>query len=879
MERVENAVPLRDWLAERKSTSWVQHALTYADDVAASRGAPVDVADLLMGVSSQSKVDGGQGVASVLVEYLDATGFGVVTSAIRPLGSAWRWTGSAVSPEARAVLEDALALAHRLGDGTLRVRHLIAALLRAIPTSVPDLLGSLASMRRAFLAYIGEDEPDSLGAFQEFLGPEPEAPTKASDGSPEAQGWEFATFANDRVDGKTVDRLNVRGEWEAFARVIVSLEAAPPLAVGLFGDWGTGKSFFMEGLYAEVCALTARAQTGELENVCHHIVQVRFNAWHYMDSVLWSNLVGEVFERLSDYYEEQDDWREARAELIEKLGVAKVQLGEAQIRKDAAEAARRQAQTQVEDLTRQIDERRRELADVGAKDVAAYLLNHPEVKHELAEAGKRLGLPDPKPLADQVAAAHGRITGLGGRLRTLWLGLVYHPSALLLVVLALIGVPAAVWLIGRAASFDDFWKTVASTVAGLAALVAAVKPWLDRADGALKTLEGAHEALTKAQDEAPSEFVQRKTQLVGQVAALEGAADAASKELEARVAEVKSLDERLEQIRQDRQLADFVRSRCLSDDYRKHEGIVAVVRDDFEQLSNLMARAREEDAQKHASKYIERIVLYIDDLDRCPADRVVEVLQAVHLLLAFPLFVVVVGIDPNWMRSSLNRYYREQMGLAPGEGGVPDNAPQRYLEKIFQIPFALAPMDEKASRSLMRSLVPDPAPSEEKVDSPSRPSEPVIDPSPSVPVTPVPTPSPVASVPLRYEAKPMRLDKAEHDLLLALAPLAPSPRAMKRLVNTYHLIRALPSERSDRTAALYALVILVCAPGGGAGILDRIQRPGGTVEGTLSEIRGDASVTQAQRDFLRRFGATVEKGADLQAMAEWIPLVRRFSFD
>ena len=41
---------------------------------------------------------------------------------------------------------------------------------------------------------------------------------------------------------------------------------------------------------------------------------------------------------------------------------------------------------------------------------------------------------------------------------------------------------------------------------------------------------------------------------------------------------------------------------------------------------------------------MQRIVLYVDDLDRCPSDRVVELLEAVHLLLAFALFVVVVGV-------------------------------------------------------------------------------------------------------------------------------------------------------------------------------------------------------------------------------------------
>src|SRR5262249_20902880 len=48
-----------------------------------------------------------------------------------------------------------------------------------------------------------------------------------------------------------------------------------------------------------------------------------------------------------------------------------------------------------------------------------------------------------------------------------------------------------------------------------------------------------------------------------------------------------------------------------------------------------------------------RIILYIDDLDRCPDDTVVRVLQAVHLLLSFPLFTVVVAVDARWISRAL----------------------------------------------------------------------------------------------------------------------------------------------------------------------------------------------------------------------------------
>jgi hypothetical protein len=104
---------------------------------------------------------------------------------------------------------------------------------------------------------------------------------------------------------------------------------------------------------------------------------------------------------------------------------------------------------------------------------------------------------------------------------------------------------------------------------------------------------------------------------------------------------------------------DFVNKRVGSDDYRKHLGMAALIRSDFEQLSQLVAEyneradAKDDDIPDNQGKRtINRIVLYIDDLDRCPPERVVKVLQAVHLLLAFPLFVVVVAVDARWLAQS-----------------------------------------------------------------------------------------------------------------------------------------------------------------------------------------------------------------------------------
>jgi hypothetical protein len=74
------------------------------------------------------------------------------------------------------------------------------------------------------------------------------------------------------------------------------------------------------------------------------------------------------------------------------------------------------------------------------------------------------------------------------------------------------------------------------------------------------------------------------------------------------------------------------------------------------------------DVQLSQAMEFHRIVLYIDDLDRCEPAKVVEVLQAVNMLLTFQLFVVMVAVDARWLSRSLEKQYPEFFGLmAPGE--------------------------------------------------------------------------------------------------------------------------------------------------------------------------------------------------------------------
>ena len=91
-------------------------------------------------------------------------------------------------------------------------------------------------------------------------------------------------------------------DFDRFARPFASLIAdqnlSLPLAIGVFGQWGAGKSTFMELVEKYVQSLSTRARYQNASGFSAGIVQIRFNAWHYSDVSLWASLVEHIFAEL-----------------------------------------------------------------------------------------------------------------------------------------------------------------------------------------------------------------------------------------------------------------------------------------------------------------------------------------------------------------------------------------------------------------------------------------------------------------------------------------------------------------------------------------------------------------------------------------------------
>jgi hypothetical protein len=94
-----------------------------------------------------------------------------------------------------------------------------------------------------------------------------------------------------------------------------------------------------------------------------------------------------------------------------------------------------------------------------------------------------------------------------------------------------------------------------------------------------------------------------------------------------------------------------------------------------------------------------RVVVYIDDLDRCPPRRVVQVLEAVQLLVKTPLFIAVLAIDERYITRALEQFYKGVL-LRHGSPSGTD-----YLEKIIQLPYRVRPIMANTLETYLRAQV------------------------------------------------------------------------------------------------------------------------------------------------------------------------------
>jgi len=105
-----------------------------------------------------------------------------------------------------------------------------------------------------------------------------------------------------------------------------------------------------------------------------------------------------------------------------------------------------------------------------------------------------------------------------------------------------------------------------------------------------------------------------------------------------------------------------------------------------------------------------RLVIMIDDLDRCRPANVLDVLEAVNFLVSSGRCFVVLGLAEQPVRDAIAFVYRDMLAHAEagrGDDGAPGAErsrlafPQRYLEKLVNIEVPVPTLDEDSAARLL----------------------------------------------------------------------------------------------------------------------------------------------------------------------------------
>lgn len=196
-----------------------------------------------------------------------------------------------------------------------------------------------------------------------------------------------------------------------------------------------------------------------------------------------------------------------------------------------------------------------------------------------------------------------------------------------------------------------------------------------------------------------------------------------------------------------------------------------------------------------------RIVIFIDDLDRCSDDKVVDILQAINLILGKSSFFVFLGMDTEMIYRAIDKRYNvgdQDRGLAFAES---------YLRKIVQLSFHLPEANPNQRLALIRQMFSPSARRDLTLQNTQIGSRDVTNGHEGAParvrVQPRTPSAPSLANPFVYDRSillPPRISvlkevedtKEELEAFAEFTPfISPNPREIKRLVNVHRLVRIL----------------------------------------------------------------------------------------
>lgn len=109
------------------------------------------------------------------------------------------------------------------------------------------------------------------------------------------------------------------------------------------------------------------------------------------------------------------------------------------------------------------------------------------------------------------------------------------------------------------------------------------------------------------------------------------------------------------------------------------KGFADLFSDESKKLADTMESFDSKFGELLKAAKIDRIIVFIDDLDRCSSSKVIETFETIKLFLNTPACTFVIGADAKRIEAAVGDIYSIPM--------ADDRSRRDYLEKIIQVPF------------------------------------------------------------------------------------------------------------------------------------------------------------------------------------------------
>ena len=91
---------------------------------------------------------------------------------------------------------------------------------------------------------------------------------------------------------------------------------------------------------------------------------------------------------------------------------------------------------------------------------------------------------------------------------------------------------------------------------------------------------------------------------------------------------------------------------------------------------------------------IDRVVVFIDDLDRCLPTTIMATLEAIRLFVFVPKMAFVIAANERLVRRAVRQHFPDLVEAAPEVAANYPSADvgREYLEKLIQVPVHVPPL-------------------------------------------------------------------------------------------------------------------------------------------------------------------------------------------